>query len=167
MLDGRWLPDGAHVVVRARSGEGGPRLYMLGIADSSVHAVTPDGLAVNASGWRISPNGNTVAVTTDEGVSLFPLARGPARTVPGSSGRRVVGWIEQGLLLTGDPSSGLVHRVDPVTGAGETWIEIAPQDPAGIMSLDLSTIAVTPDGRGFGYSWHRATSDLYLVDGLG
>jgi hypothetical protein len=35
------------------------------------------------------------------------------------------------------------------------------------MSLDLSTIAVTPDGRGFGYSWHRATSDLYLVDGLG
>jgi hypothetical protein len=87
--------------------------------------------------------------------------------VPGSSDWRVVGWIEQGLLLAGDPASGTVYRVDPVTGAGGTWADITPQDPAGIMSLDLGTLAVTPDGRGFGYSWHRATSDLYVVDGLG
>jgi hypothetical protein len=24
---------------------------------------------------------------------------------------------------------------------------------------------VTPDGRGYGYTWHRAVSDLYLVEG--
>jgi hypothetical protein len=29
----------------------------------------------------------------------------------------------------------------------------------------LSTLVVTPDGRGYGYSWHRAVSDLYLVEG--
>ncbi|MDF2774662.1 MAG: hypothetical protein K0S86_4162, partial [Geminicoccaceae bacterium] len=23
----------------------------------------------------------------------------------------------------------------------------------------------TPDGRGYGYTWHRAMSDLYLVEG--
>ena len=26
-------------------------------------------------------------------------------------------------------------------------------------------VVVTPDGRGYGYSWHRAVSDLYLVEG--
>jgi hypothetical protein len=33
------------------------------------------------------------------------------------------------------------------------------------MRLDLGTLVVTPDGRGHGYSWHRALSDLYLVQG--
>jgi hypothetical protein len=45
------------------------------------------------------------------------------------------------------------------------WADIEPQDPAGIMSLDLSSLVVTPDGRGYGYTWHRAVSDLYLVEG--
>jgi hypothetical protein len=25
---------------------------------------------------------------------------------------------------------------------------------------------VTPDGRSYAYSWHRALSDLFLVEGL-
>ena len=34
-----------------------------------------------------------------------------------------------------------------------------------MMTLDLGSLVVTPDGAGYGYSWHRALSDLYLVDG--
>jgi hypothetical protein len=30
----------------------------------------------------------------------------------------------------------------------------------------MSPLAVTPDGRTYGYSFHRALSDLYLVDDL-
>jgi len=33
------------------------------------------------------------------------------------------------------------------------------------MSLNLNSVVVTPDGRGYAYMWHRAVSDLYLVDG--
>jgi hypothetical protein len=33
------------------------------------------------------------------------------------------------------------------------------------MSLNLATMVTTPDGRGYGYTWHRATSDLFLVRG--
>lgn len=31
-----------------------------------------------------------------------------------------------------------------------------------VLPPGLDTLAVSPDGRGFGFSWHRATSDLYL-----
>jgi hypothetical protein len=77
-----------------------------------------------------------------------------------------VGWIESGLLVSEDPlAGGVVFRVDPATGQRDMWADIEPQDPAGIMSLDLSSLVVTPDGRGYGYTWHRAVSDLYLVEG--
>lgn len=33
------------------------------------------------------------------------------------------------------------------------------------MNLDLTVLVTTPDGRGYGYNWHRATSDLYIVEG--
>jgi hypothetical protein len=33
------------------------------------------------------------------------------------------------------------------------------------MSLSLSDLVVTPDGRSYAYMWHRAISDLYVVDG--
>ena len=34
-----------------------------------------------------------------------------------------------------------------------------------LSALDLSMLVTTPDGRGYGYTWHRATSDLFLVRG--
>jgi hypothetical protein len=86
---------------------------------------------------------------------------------PGSSDRWVVvGWIANGLLVSEDPvAGGTVFRVDPETGRRDRWVDIQPQDPAGIMTLDHRMLVVTPDGRGYGYSWHRAMSDLYLVEG--
>lgn len=55
--------------------------------------------------------------------------------------------------------------MDPATGRRSDWAVIRPQDPAGIMTLHVGSLVVTPDGRGYGYTWHRAISDLYLVDG--
>ena len=110
-----------------------------------------------------------VAVSTSRGPELFPLAGGPVRSVPGASGGwRVVGWIETGLLISENPTAGgPVFRVDPATGQRNPWADIQPRDPSGIMTLSLTSLVVTPDGRSYGYFWHRATSDLYLVKGWG
>jgi hypothetical protein len=150
--------------------EGGPpRLYALDIEGGATRAVTPDGIVVGYAGWAISPDGAMVAVSSARGLELFPIAGGPARSVPGSAEHdSVVGWIDSGLLVSEDPAAGgTVFRVDPTTGQRDTWAEIGPPDPAGIMNLNLSSLVVTPDGRGYGYTWHRATSDLYLVRGWG
>jgi hypothetical protein len=108
-----------------------------------------------------------VAVSSDQGIILIPIAGGPPRPVPGLPAHwQVVGWVQGGLLVSEDPlAGGTIYRVEPTTGRRETWTSIEPEDPAGIMNLDLSTLAVTPDGRGYAYTWHRATSDLYLAEG--
>jgi Tol biopolymer transport system component len=167
LLHARWLPDGRRVVVRARAGENQPRLYMLDVEGSATRPVTPDGLAVAATGWWPSPDGEMVAVSTSRGPELFPIAGGPVRSVPGASGGwRVVGWIETGLLISENPTAGgPVFRVDPATGQRNPWADIQPRDPSGIMTLSLTSLVVTPDGRSYGYFWHRATSELYLVKG--
>jgi hypothetical protein len=167
LLGARWLADGRNLVVRARPVNGPPRLYLLGVEDDSARPLTPEGLAIGPTGWAVAPDGTMVAVSTGELLELFPIAGGAARRVPGDSDRmHVVGWIETGLLVSDDPAAGgTVFRVDPATGLRDTWAHIQPQDPAGIMRLDLGSLVVTPDGRGYGYSWHRAISDLYLVEG--
>lgn len=106
-------------------------------------------------------------MSTGERIEVFPVAGGAARAIPGDSSTwSVVGWIDSGVLVSRQPEEGgQVFSVDPATGRREEWSDIQPRDPAGIMSLDLATLVVTPDGRGYGYTWHRAMSDLYLVDG--
>ena len=167
LLDARWLPDGKRVVARARTQDGAPRIHVLDLEGNMVRPVTPDGLDVGVSGWTVSPDGTMIAMSSDRRSRTARLAGGAARHVPGAAADwRVVGWIERGLLVSSDPAAGgSVSLIDPSTGRRERWADIQPQDPAGIMSLDLDSLVTTPDGRGYGYSWHRAMSDLYLVEG--
>jgi hypothetical protein len=108
-----------------------------------------------------------VAVSTGGELQLFPVAGGPARRVPGDTDRyQVVGWIHAGLLVSEDPGAGgMVFQLDPLTGRRDAWANLQPRDPTGIMSLNSGTLVTTPDGQAYGYSWHRAMSDLYLVEG--
>jgi hypothetical protein len=167
LMAARWLRDGGRVLVRARAGESAERLYLTDVDGAAITPVTPEGLAVGFGGWVPSPDGSMVAVSTPNGPELFPIAGGSPRRVPGTTGRsRVVGWIVSGLLISDDPpAGGQVDRVDLATGRRDIWADLQPQDPAGIMIFNLSQLVTTPDGRGYGYTWHRATSDLFLVRG--
>jgi hypothetical protein len=163
----RWLPDSRRVLALARQGQAPQRLYLLDVDGTSTTPITPESLSVTYFGWRISPDGAAVAVSRPDGVELFPVAGGASRRVPSGAGRlQVVGWIESGLLVSEDSlQSPLVYRMDPATGRRELWMDFRPADPAGLMNLSLFGLVTTPDGRGYGYTWHRATSDLYLVRG--
>ena len=133
---GRWLADGRQVVVRASANNSAPRLYLLDVEGTATRPITPEGLAIGDCGMVGSPDGTMVAVSTGERLELFPIAGGTSRSVPGGLERwTVLSWIESGLLVSEDPLSvGIVVRVDPATGRRETWADIRPQDPAGIMS---------------------------------
>jgi hypothetical protein len=121
--------------------------------------------------WAVSPDGATVAITIGDSLVLQAIdgntERRAERRVPGASAKwTVVGWIERGILISDDPvNSGTVFVVDPLTGRRDAWVEIKPTDPAGLMNLNLTSLVTTPDGRVYGYNWHRATSDLYVVEG--
>jgi eukaryotic-like serine/threonine-protein kinase len=167
-LDAAWLPDGVRVLVRAREETNAPRLYVLDVGDGTLNTIMPEGIAVGPV-WALSPDGAMVAIASDKGVELHPLHGGLPRTVRGLAAQdRLLAWIEDGLLVSDTPNPlalSKVFRVDPVTGARRIWREILPRDPAGIMIV--RSLVVTPDGRSYAYAWHRALSDLYLVEGLG
>ena len=80
---------------------------------------------------------------------------------------RLMAWIDDGLLVSDSPNPNALNKVfqvNPVTGARQLWREILPPDASGIMNV--YALLVTPDGRSDAYGWHRALSDLFLVEGL-
>jgi hypothetical protein len=163
----RWLPDVRRVIVQAREMNGVARLYVLNLDDAALQPVTPQGVAV-AGAWALSPDGASVAVATESAIDVYPVGGGSPRAVPGLTVRdRLVGWIESGFLVSGDPNPFALEKVilvDPVSGRRAAWKEFRPPDPAGIMNMGV--LQVTPDGRSYAYWWFRAVSDLYLVKGL-
>ena len=127
-------------------------------------AMTPESISIGTT-WAVSPDGTMVAVESDAGVDLHAVGGGPVRRVPTLTGReRLYGWIRDGLLVSEPQTATQVLAVDPLTGRRQAWKEIQPRDPTGI--LFISVLVPTPDGRAYAYSWHRALSDLYLVEGL-
>jgi hypothetical protein len=169
LLGARWLAGGRQVVVRAREGNAPARLFVLGTEGSETRPVTPEGFTVGPSGWAVSPEGAMIAVSSGGRLELFPVSGGPARRVPGDTDRyQVVGWIHAGILVSEDAAAGgTVFQVDPQTGRRSPWATLQPQDPTGIMNLNHGALVTTPDGRAYGYTWHRAVSDLFLVEGWG
>ena len=163
----RWTPHSARVAVRAQEGNRSPRIYLLDLDNGRLDPITPDG-AVSAGSWALSPDGAMVAVASGPAVVLYPIAGGDGRPAPGLTGPQlIVAWIDGGLLVSEDLNPTALRRifqVDPVSGRRVLWREFVPRDPAGVMNMNMPV--VTPDGRAYSYGWHRAISDLYLVDGL-
>ena len=83
------------------------------------------------------------------------------------SARSILTGSADGPIIATEEALSFWGGVDPATGRRDTWADIQAQDPAGVMNLNLNLFAVSRDGRSYGYSWHRAVSDLYLVDGWG
>jgi len=167
ILGARWLPDGRRVVARAEEQGRPARLYVLDADGGPPAPVTPESLRVGAF-WSMSPEGTIVGLSTEQGIELHAVAgeRVP-QLVPGTSASsRIIGWIGAGILVSDDPyESGTVFRADPATGQRVVWKEMSQRDPTGIMNMSLGTLVVTPNGHSYGYGWHRAISDLYLVEG--
>ena len=88
----------------------------------------------------------------------------PARTFePGES---VAGFDEKGenLYLVSGGLTYHVERLELATGKRSPFREITPADPTGV--AEISAFQLTPDGKSYCYSFMRALSRLYVVEGL-
>ena len=52
--------------------------------------------------------------------------------------------------------------------AGSSWKTLAPRDPAGIIGIasGRGELAMTPDGRGYVFTYWKAIRSLFLAEGL-
>ena len=167
LQNGRFLPDGRRIVARGQEGRNPVRLYVLDIDGTSTTPITPESLAVTYFRWHVAPDGAAVAVPRPDGPELFPIGGGGAPARSGGRGRVARRRLDRQRTARHRQPHAEHPRLPArsITGRRQPWVEFRPGDPAGLMNMALGSLVTTPDGRGYGYTWHRATSDLFLVRG--
>jgi len=167
---GSWFPDGKRLLVGGNEAGKGPRLYALDLPQGRPRPISSEGLEVNRFGNAISPDGRFVAATdSSRRLVLCSTEGGEPRPVPGvEPGDLALRWSEDGRSLYTHRAGELparIWRLDLATGRKELVRELAPDDPAGVTSIE--TILLTPDGGSYAYSYAQNLSDLYVFEGLG
>src|SRR5205807_3151942 len=60
-----------------------------------------------------------------------------------------------------------VYRLDLSSGQRKLWKVLAPPDPAGVFNIaGDSGFRLTPDGRGYAFTYWSNLNELYLAEGL-
>jgi Tol biopolymer transport system component len=165
-----WMPDGRSVVWAAAGAEGETRLYIQGIDGGEIRAISEEGIQTGVDRpFHVSPDGRWVAAIGPAGqVRLYPTDGGEPREVSGAlPGEEPSGWTQDGGSLYVSQTGMLpaqIFQLDLRTGDRSLLYELMPRDPAGIAGV--YSFIITPDGKGYAYSYARYLDSLYLASGL-
>jgi len=159
-----WMPDGKRVFFLGSERGRPPRIYVQDLDGARPRAVTPEGFV----GRTVSPDGKFVLARGKGGAFLFPIDGGDPRPLPGmpSSGSTIhFDPTGAGVYLASmDVPTARITRYDIASGRNEPVRDITIADPAGLMQFNR--IVMTPDGKSYAYTYWRALSRLYVVQGL-
>ncbi len=165
-----WMPDGKSIYFAGNDGHNW-RMYLQDLAGGAPRAITPP-IDVNAAqvlSDLVSPDGKLVFARDLAGKAyMYPLAGGEPRAVAGLlPGDIWANWASDGksVYVYDDRVTKLdLFRIDAATGNRQLIRTMAPPDNAGLSGIE--TLRITPDGKSYAYSYNRALSTLYLVDGV-
>jgi len=160
----RFLPDGQSITLNANEQGHADRCFLLDLAGTKPRAITPEGTLCGPS----SPDGRfVVGVAQGRNPTLYPVAGGAARLLPGGLGLLPVQWSEDGSTLYAYRQGELpsrIYKIDIASGKYSLLQELRPSTPAGVVSV--SPVVVNRDGTRFAYSYNQTWSVLYLISGL-
>jgi Tol biopolymer transport system component len=170
MDDGAWLPDGNRIVFNGTEGQPGRwRIYIQDTRNGLPRAITPQD--VELAPKAASPDGLNVLGHTDSGWFLYPIDATDARPVRGLiAGDEPLRWSTDGrALYAASRTARLVTsrdlvRIEVATGTRHIMRTLAPADLVGVDNI--GTVAITPDGNTYCYTYLRRLGALFLVDGL-
>jgi Tol biopolymer transport system component len=163
----RWFPDNKRFVFSGNEPGHGVRIYVQDIDGGTPQAISPEG--INPVALVLSPDAKVIAgIGPDQKGFLYPVAGGEPRPIPGiEQGEVPINWSSDGhSLYIYQPGElpAKVYRLDVASGKKDLWKELMPSDHAGVALI--GPILMSADGKSFVYGYHRALSDLYLVEGL-
>jgi Tol biopolymer transport system component len=164
-----WFPDGKQILFSGHEGGRRARCYAGDLEGGRPRPITPEGTSTDPFGYALSPDGRLLAMFThDDRAVLHPVEGGEPRPIQGvEKGDRPIRWSADGRsLFIRRPGEwpARIFRLDLATGRRKLVREIAPSDPAGVISI--WRIVLAPDGASYAYTYGRRLSDLYLVEGL-
>ena len=162
-----WFPDGETICALAEESGHGTRLYRVDVVTGKTAAFTDEG--ISSYDTLVSPDGTIVAARgPDLSMMLFPVSGGAAQPLQGfhptdrpirwSADARAIFVFSRGLL----PAD--VIRIDVATGERTPMLKLSPSDSTGVEGLTV--IRMTPDEKGYAYSYSQRLNDLYVVEGL-
>jgi eukaryotic-like serine/threonine-protein kinase len=162
----RWLPDGRSILFSGTEPGRQSRVYLQSIESGEPRAITPESvfgrIAVMPDGKAFVTRGTDrrLAMVTLDGKDVRPLARAEPGDLPivcSADGR----WL---YVQAGSDVPAEIARIDLQSGRREAVRTLRPPDPSGVSSI--LRIVMTPDGGSYAYTYIRAVSALYLVEGL-
>jgi eukaryotic-like serine/threonine-protein kinase len=164
LRSGAWFPDSRRVIFSAWQ-NGVLRTFVQDIDGGEPRAVGPPGVG----GAAASPDGRHIFAGRFDGpASIYDLDGGDPTPIKGlETGDYPIRWSQDGRSLICRRQQGLVTEVSAIeiaTGRRVPLWHLAAIDPAGADTIN--SLAVTPDGKSYAYSYYRNISDLYVVDGL-
>ena len=131
--------------------------------DGPWQPVTPEGVARDFA----LPHGNTIAIATKTGVTLFPVDGSAPTRLEGESGAPLA-WSSDDRWLFLSVKGSLprkVYRRELGSGRIESWRDFGPSDLTGVSAI-ADQIFLANDGNLIVYNPSRSSNELYFVKGL-
>lgn len=160
-----WFPNGQQVLFTATEAGKPPRAYVQALTGGPPRAITPEGTTAS----RVSPDGGYIIASNGGKYFIYSLPGGEPRPIRGiEPGDRPLKWAEDGEHIflkqsSSDGTSVRLFRLSVTSGKRDFIKAIGPTDPVGARMM---SVAITPDGKSYAYSYQRDLGSLYLVKGL-
>lgn len=160
---GSWVRDSSKFAFPGAETGKQSRAYLVDLKTNQTTAVTPEG----TTDPLISPDGKmVVARDPTQTFRLYPTGGGEPQPVKGLKDEEVpIQWNDSGtkLYVWDRTFPAHIFLVDVTTGQRQPWTTLVPPDSAGVL---YGNIVMTPDGKTSVYRYRRATTTLYLAEGL-
>lgn len=171
-LAATWLPDGQHVLIVAAASDHPPSTYVQNLDTGAVQQISPDGKFVPyrvGVPVNVSPDGKYCVTTDGENdYWIQPTDAGPARDLPGIlAGERVIEWHTDSVHLFVARENGTdveISDVNAITGEHKLFTRYSPTDKTA--ALNVTYVAITPDGAHYAYVVPHIYSTLFVAKGI-
>jgi len=142
----------------------GTRFYVQQTDGGAARPVTPEN---TRDGWLSEDGKFVMARGRDGSYSVYPIAGGEPRPVPGLTEKDVLAqWSADGksvLVYRRAEIPCRLERVDLATGRRTLFKEFAPPDRAGLLST--REIFITDDLQSYAYTAYYQVSSLFVSEG--
>lgn len=164
---GMWFPDSRRVVLMGKEPGHKRRSYVYDLEHSELRPLTSEGTVV----MLLAPDGKHVLVgevgSNNQKVEVRSLEGGESRPftaldsqdtpISWSADNQAIFTVQRGMPVK-------VFKINLTTGHRELWKELMHPDPAGLLYIHEPSL--TPDARGYGYTYFRALSQAYLIENV-